>query len=556
MLTHLFIRNYVLIDDLELNLSPGLTIITGETGAGKSILLGAIGLLLGQRAETRVLFNNDTKCIIEGTFDISGYGLEELFGTEELDYSPTTIIRREITPSGKSRAFINDTPVTLELLRRITEQLVDIHSQHDSILLGNGAVQTGLLDDFAGNGQNLAAYRKAYDAYRKAEEALARLKEEAGHIRKENDYNLFLWQELADADLQPGEIGELEKELGILENASEIKSRFHAMHQLLDGQEVSALSLLNETSQVANQVNRLVPAYQALFQRFAHMLVELRDLTSEIEDIAENVEVNQERISKVSERLDVLYLLLKKHQTSDIQELIKIRDELRQKIDKFENLDTELREAVQKTESARTGMLGAGKILSQSRREAAPRFESLVTRIARELGITHAVFTAAVSDAGTPSASGPDRIEFLFSANKGLAPQPLKAVASGGEFSRLMLAFKYVVAEKKQLATLIFDEIDSGISGEIARKMGEMLRQMGRRHQLITITHLHQIAAFGNEHFYVYKDNSSDTTVSKIRRLSDSERVMELAQMIGGENPSESILANARELLEKSLESA
>ncbi len=553
MLTHLFIRNYVLIDDLELDLSPGLTIITGETGAGKSILLGAIGLLLGQRAETRVLFSNDTKCIIEGTFDISGYGLEALFAAEELDYSPTTLIRREITPAGKSRAFINDTPVTLDLLRRITGQLVDIHSQHDSILLGNGAVQTGLLDAFAGNEEKLTGYRESYEAYRKAEEALTRLKEEAGHIRKENDYNLFLWQELADADLHAGEVEELENELGILENASEIKSRFHGMHQLLDGQEVSVISLLNEASQMANQVNRLVPAYQALFQRLGNTLLELKDLTSEIEDITENVEVNEERIARVSERLDLLYLLLKKHHSDGVSELVEIRDELRQKIDKFENLDTALREAAQHMESARAQMLDAGKILSQSRKAAGPLFESLVTGIARELGITHAVFSVALSDAGVPGESGLDRLEFLFSANKGLAPQPLRAVASGGEFSRLMLAFKYVVAEKKQLATLIFDEIDSGISGEIARKMGEMLKQMGRRHQLIAITHLHQIAAFGNEHFYVYKDNSSETTVSKIKRLSDDERIRELAQMIGGRNPSESIIANARELLEKSL---
>lgn len=552
MLTHLFIRNYVLIDDLELDLSPGLTIITGETGAGKSILLGAIGLLLGQRSESRVLFSNDTKCIIEGTFDISGYKLEPLFAAEELDYSSVTIIRREITPTGKSRAFINDTPVTLDLLRRITGQLVDIHSQHDSILLGNGAVQVELLDAFAGNEQKLTGYRKAYEAYRKAEDSFARLKEEAGHIRKENDYNLFLWQELAAADLQAGEIEALENELGILENASEIKSRFHGMHQLLDGQEVSALSLLNEASQMAGQVNRLVPAYQALFQRLGNTLLELKDLTAEIEDIAENVEVNEERISRVSERLDLLYLLLKKHHSEEISELTEIRDQLRQKIDKFENLDAELREAEQHVESARALMLESGKILSQARREAAPRFENLVTGIARELGITHAVFTVALSDAGVPGGSGLDRIEFLFSANKGLAPQPLKAVASGGEFSRLMLAFKYVVAEKKQLPTLIFDEIDSGISGEIARKMGEILKQMGRRHQLIAITHLHQIAAFGNEHFYVYKDNSSDTTVSKIKRLSDGERVQELAQMIGGRNPSESVIANARELLEKS----
>ncbi|ODS79249.1 MAG: DNA repair protein RecN [Cytophagaceae bacterium SCN 52-12] len=553
MLTHLFIRNYVLIDGLELDLSPGLTIITGETGAGKSILLGAIGLLLGQRSESRVLFSNDTKCIIEGTFDISGYKLEPLFAAEELDYSAVTIIRREITPTGKSRAFINDTPVTLDLLRRITGQLVDIHSQHDSILLGNGAVQVELLDAFAGNEQKLTGYRKAYEAYRKAEESLARLKEEAGHIRKEHDYNLFLWQELAAADLQAGEIEALENELGILENASEIKSRFHGMHQLLDGQEISVLSLLNEASQMAGQVNRLVPAYEALFQRLGNTLLELKDLTSEIEDIAENVEVNEERISRVSERLDLLYLLLKKHHSEEIPELTEIRDQLRQKIDKFENLDAELREAAQHMESARALMLEAGKILSQARREAAPRFENLVTGIARELGITHAVFTVALSDAGVPGGSGLNRIEFLFSANKGLAPQPLKAVASGGEFSRLMLAFKYVVAGKKQLPTLIFDEIDSGISGEIARKMGEILKQMGRRHQLIAITHLHQIAAFGNEHLYVYKDDSSDTTVSKIKRLSDGERVQELAQMIGGRNPSESVIANARELLEKSL---
>lgn len=553
MLTHLFIRNYVLIDHLELSLSPGLTTITGETGAGKSILLGAIGLLLGQRAETRVLLAPDSKCVIEGTFDVSGYHLRELFEAEELDYAPLTIIRREIAPTGKSRAFINDTPVNLDLLRRVTEQLVDIHSQHDSILIGNSPVQTELLDAFAGNESRLDTYQQHYDAYRQAEEALRKLQEESGSIRKENDYHQYLWQELENARLRTGEMEELESELAILENASEIKAKFSSIHQYLDGGEISALSLLNETAHTLNQVNRLAPAYEALSRRLGDVLMELRDLSAEIEDVAENVEVNEQRTTEVSERLDLLYQLIKKHQAGNTGELIAIRDDLRLKINKFENLDGELQQAREKAAQAKARMLESGQKLSGSRRKAAPVFEKLVTGIARDLGITHAVFEVNLSEGSLPSAKGLDMIEFRFSANKGSAPQPLKNVASGGEFSRLMLAFKYAVAEKKQLATLIFDEIDSGISGEIARKMGEILKQMGRRHQLITITHLHQVAAFGNEHFHVYKDDTLPKTVSRIRKLSDPERVQELAQMIGGRNPSESVISNARELLEKSL---
>lgn len=552
MLTHLQIKNYVLIDSLELSLSEGLTIITGETGAGKSILLGAIGLLLGQRAETRVLYNPGAKCVIEGTFDISAYQMKDLFEAEDLDYATITQVRREIAPNGKSRAFINDTPVNLDLLKKITERLVDIHSQHDSILLGNGTVQTELLDAFGNNSKQLSDYQNAFSAWKNAEDELKRIKEEAAGIRKENDYNMYLWQELDAANLQNGELETLEGEQAILENASEIKSKFHEMYEYLDGQEVSALSILTEISHLLNQANKLAPAYQPLSQRLNDTLVELKDIAGEIEDIAEKVEVNDERIELISNRMDLLYQLIKKHQAGSTDELVAIQSELRDRIDKFENLDGSLKLANETAETAKKDMRSAGQRLSAARLSYIPAFEKFVSETARELGITHAVFKVSFTENPQPTLSGLDKIDFLFSANKGLTPQPLKNVASGGEFSRLMLAFKYAVAEKKQLATLIFDEIDTGISGEIARKMGEMLKQMGRKHQLITITHLHQIAAFGATHLYVYKDNSKDTVVSKIKKLSSQERILELAHMIGGENPSDSVMANARELLEKS----
>jgi len=552
MLTHLSIKNYLLIDNLELDLTSGLTIITGETGAGKSILLGAIGLLLGQRAETKVLFDQQSKCVIEGTFDISGYEMKDFFDAVELDYSPSTIIRREISPAGKSRAFVNDTPVTLDLLKRITEQLVDIHSQHDNILLGDGAVQVELMDAFAGNRELLTAYRSDFKAWKQAEEALENLVREAGNLSKEHDYHRYLWEELDKANLRENELEDLENELAVLENAAEIKSRFIQVYQNLEGQEFSVISLVNESMSLLNQVNRLAPAYQQFSERLSNVAVELKDLSGEIGDMADNVEINDERLSEVNERLDLLYKLIKKHQVVKVDELIQIRDELKVKIDQFENLDADLNKARSRAEAARSKMLKSGEALSKSRKSAVPSFEHLITEIVRDLGIVNAVFRIHIGDARQPGLNGTDLIEFLFSANKGMQPQPLKNVASGGEFSRLMLAFKYAVAGKKELGTLIFDEIDSGISGEVARKMGGILQQMGQRHQLLTITHLHQIAAFGKEHFYVYKDHDGDVTVSRIRKLSPEERILELAQMIGGQNPSEAVISNARELLEKS----
>lgn len=552
MLTHLSIKNYLLIDNLELDLTSGLTIITGETGAGKSILLGAIGLLLGQRAETKVLFDQQSKCVIEGTFDISGYELKDFFDAVELDYFPSTIIRREISPAGKSRAFVNDTPVTLDLLKRITEQLVDIHSQHDNILLGDGAVQVELMDAFAGNRELLTAYRSDFKAWKQAEEALENLVREAGNLSKEHDYHRYLWEELDKANLRENELEDLENELAVLENAAEIKSRFIQVYQNLEGQEFSVISLVNESMSLLNQVNRLAPAYQQFSERLSNVAVELKDLSGEIGDMADNVEINDERLSEVNERLDLLYKLIKKHQVVKVDELIQIRDELKVKIDQFENLDADLNKARSRAEGARSKMLKSGEALSKSRKSAVPSFEHLITEIVRDLGIVNAVFRIHIGDARQPGLNGTDLIEFLFSANKGMQPQPLKNVASGGEFSRLMLAFKYAVAGKKELGTLIFDEIDSGISGEVARKMGGILQQMGQRHQLLTITHLHQIAAFGKEHFYVYKDHDGDVTVSRIRKLSPEERILELAQMIGGQNPSEAVISNARELLEKS----
>ncbi|TLV01298.1 DNA repair protein RecN [Dyadobacter luticola] len=550
MLSNLLIKNYALIKQLEMSPDPGLNIITGETGAGKSIMLGAIGLLLGNRADVKALYDSTEKCVIEGTFDLTGYDLVRNFEEENLDFSEECIVRREISVAGKSRAFINDTPVNLDTLRKIGNQLLDIHSQHDSILLGNNEFQLQVLDSFADNNSILRSYESDYQAYRATSKAFEDLKNQALQLRKAFDYDQFLFQELSNASLKTGEQEELEQELTILENAVEIKEKLQLAYAYLDNPESSILDSLKNAISSLSQASRLVPAYEFLRQRGQSALIELRDLADEIDQVNSKVEVDTGRSEIIQERLDLIYTLLKKHQATSVDQLLDLEQELQAKLNVVLNLDDELASAEKKASAAKERMLKAAGNLSERRKKVTKAIEKLILDRLVELGIPNASFSVQIKEIA-PSPNGIDSVLFLFSGNKGVAPQELKQVASGGEFSRLMMVIKYILADKRKLPTIIFDEIDTGVSGEIAKKMGRMMQNMAASHQIIAITHLHQIASSGNAHYFVYKDHSSDKTVSRIKKLSVEERVQEIAQMIGGHNPSEAVLTNAREMILK-----
>lgn len=527
---------------------PGLNIITGETGAGKSIMLGAIGLLLGNRADAKSLYDSSEKCIIEGTFNLTGYDLAPNFEDENLDFSEECIVRREISAAGKSRAFINDTPVNLETLRKIGMQLLDVHSQHDSILLGNNEFQLRVVDSYAENADLLKTHQADFNAYREAVKAFDELKRQAHQLRKEFDYDQFLFQELNSAGLKADEQEKLEQELTILENAVEIKEKLQLAHAYLDNPENSALDLLKGAIGSLTQASRLVNEYDVLRQRAQSALIELRDLAEEIDQVNGNVELDSARTEVVQERLDLIYSLLKKHQVSAVSQLLDIEANLQNKLSIVMNLDEDMAAAEKKVAQTHDKMLVGAKVLSDRRRKVTKAIEKLILDRLYELGIPNASLSIQINET-PPTPSGIDSVTFLFSGNKGIVPQELKLVASGGEFSRLMMVIKYILADKRKLPTIIFDEIDTGVSGEIAKKMGKMMQNMAVNHQIIAITHLHQIASSGDAHYFVYKDHSSDRTVSRIKKLTIDERVQEIAQMIGGHNPSEAVLHNAREMI-------
>ncbi|MBB6001728.1 DNA repair protein RecN [Arcicella rosea] len=552
MLTKLQIKNYALIEHLVLTPDVALNIVTGETGAGKSIMLGALGLLLGNRADTRTLFNPNEKCVIEGEFDVSGYIIKSIFEEEELDYDEHCVIRREISPQGKTRAFVNDTPVNLETLRRVASQLMDVHSQHDNLLLGANDYQLEIVDTFTQNHDLLDTYKKDFQAFHKAQKVYEQLRIEAKESKKEFDYNSFLLDELQKIKLKAGELEVLEQELNKLENAEEVKSKLLLSAEYLNATEQSIIPLLTSTLANLNSISTFGEQYLQLKERIQSCLIELKDISVEVESEAEEVELDDEKITSIQQRLDVIYNLLQKHQVKTDVELLAIQKDLEQKVNKVLNIDEALADAKAEVEKTEKEVLISAEALSQSRLSALPIIEKQISDLLKDLGMPNASLKIE-DEIIKPSPMGINVINLLFSANKGIKPQPIKNVASGGEFSRLMLAIKYILANKRALPTIIFDEIDTGISGEVSIKVGNMMREMSRNHQLIAITHLHQIAAQGSAHYFVYKDNSSDRTVSRIRKLSNEERIMEIAQMIGGENPSKAIIENAREILGKHL---
>lgn len=548
MLTSLKISNYALIDQLAMQPSVGLSMITGETGAGKSIMLGAVGLLLGNRADTKVLLHEDKKCVVEGVFDIRTYGLQGYFEELELDYEDTCIIRREISPNGKSRSFVNDTPVLLETLKTLGEKLMDVHSQHDTLLLGEGDYQLGLVDAYARTGAERANFQQAYQEFKKAKKALSELTRQAEALKKEFDFNQFQLEELSGLALVAGEQEELESSQEILENAEDIKLKINEVLSLFQEEQFGVMQGMGQIQSSLQGLERLAQAFGTYRARFQEAWIELKDLVETLADEDSRVEVDPEKLERTRERLSKIYQLQKKHGLQSVEELMALESQLADKVFQVQQVDDQLAVAQQLCLENEKAMLAAGEILSQKRRACFPSFEKALEALLQDLGMENArvQFERLVFE---PNSSGIDRVELLFSANKGMPLQPLKKVASGGEFSRLLFAIKYLMADKMALPTLIFDEIDTGISGEVALQMVRMMQEIAKNHQVICITHLPQVAAKGEVHFFVFKDHSAEKTISKVKELTSEERVHELAKMIAGANPSAAAQASAKELL-------
>ena len=550
MLKHLLIKTYALIRELEMHPSAHLNIITGETGAGKSIMLGAVGMLLGNRADTRVLYDEETKCVVEGTFDISEYAsLKAIFEEEELEYDDETVIRREINPSGKSRAFINDTPVTLEVVRRIGNYLMDVHSQHDTLQLGTNTYQLSIIDAFAQTTAEQEHYQQEYRRMRKLQRDYERLTEEAATMRKEADYNSYLLNELQEAQLDGLNQQELEEELEKLEHAEEIKLKLTGVLQALEYSDELALNpQLHSVLVELRGVGKYAESYRQLAQRLESVVIELKDITREVEAEEAGVDIDQERIVQLQDRLSNLYKLQQKHSLQTTEELLQLRNELAGKVNRAEGLDEEIAATQKELQEAKKRVEEAGRKLSDKRKGVFTKMVKQIEELLVGLGMPEARLQID-HKLIVPTPTGQDEVNLLFTANKGMKPQPLKTVASGGEFSRLMFCVKYVLADKTALPTIVFDEIDTCISGEIALKMVRMMQQMAQGHQVISISHLPQIAAKGEAHYFVYKDNSTAKTFSRIKKLSEEERVQEIAKMIGGATPSPVAYESARELM-------
>lgn len=548
MLKHLTIKNYALIRHLELEPSASLNVVTGETGAGKSIMLGALGLLKGNRADTKVLWDENEKCVTEGVFEIKAYKLKSFFKAEDLDYSDTTIIRREISPGGKSRAFINDTPVTLDVMKKLGNLLLDVHSQHETLQLGNQDFQLRLIDAYGDNQTLVDTYTEAWKKFQQTKKEYDTLVSEADTLRQEAEYINFQLDELVKANFEAGEQEKIESELKIMEHAEDITSRLQSALSILNQSEFAARNSLSEARSHFQIIAGYAKQYDTLKQRLESVLIELDDIVAEIEQQQDSVEFDPERAEFLKERVNLLYRLLKKHRSTGIDELLTLQTELQRKANITSNLDEALETAKKVYLDSRNELISIAKKLSTARKKIFEPLSKELVKLLKELGIPDADLKIE-QESIEPAAHGADAIEILFSANKGISPRPLAQVASGGEFSRLMFCIKYVMAAKTAMPTLVLDEIDTGISGEIAIRLGELMKSMADNHQLITITHLPQIAARGDAHYFVFKDSSSKKTISNIKELDKQERVEEIAKMIGGDKPSKAALENAKELI-------
>lgn len=549
MLSRLMIKNYILIRHLEMGFEEGFSVITGETGSGKSILLGALGLILGQRADTDALLDKHEKCIIEGSFNVQGYPLDQLFLTHDLDQESVLVIRREINPAGKSRAFINDTPVALAVLKEFGERLVNIHSQHAVISLNDNNFQLSVLDSFAGLHEDVSRYKCEYIGYLKAKEQLLHLTERNGILSAERDYLEFLFAELKTSQLKSGELAILEEKLNLLRHSEEIQGNLLRSASILGDGEDNVLESISEVIKMISQIVKYNPVLKQIVERLTSNYIDLKDVASELEMIREKVEVDPQEAEVISQRLDLINRLLKKHNRKSTEELLELQDEIGAKLNSADNLSDQINTLEQELERQMTRLTSLAGTLSDHRKAAAPRFENGLTSIFHKVGMPHARFQIAFGSAEIPGRDGIDKIIFLFSANKGTELRDLSNTASGGELSRIMLGIKSMISQKNLLPTIIFDEIDSGVSGETAGKVGTILRSMGGNMQVIAITHLPQIAGKGDVHYRVVKAEEFQTAETRITRLEPDDRIEEIARMLSNEAVTTAARVTARELL-------
>lgn len=549
MLTHLSVKNYALIDSLDLDLHQGFSTITGETGAGKSIILGALSHILGRRADLKSLRDNSRKCVIEGTFQLNPSRFKPFFEREDLDFENPTIIRREITPSGKSRAFINDTPVNLDILNSLAVHLIDVHSQHQNLLLTNREFQLDLLDSFAGNTKELKAYQTEHKAYKTLLKEKERLLQLADSEVGDADYLQFLFEELEAAQLQPSEQEDLERELELIENSGEIQSRLSESLQLIDADDGGVRNYLQRMHGNLMAIKNYDPDLESLAQRLESLRIELDDIRLELEQKAGDTQFDPAEQQRMDQRLSQLISLQKKHHVDSVEALIEKKMGLEQRINDISSLEHRQEKIEGELSAQSTKLAKVADALSESRKQVIPKLESEINEVLRQLNMPHAHFSINLVSTEQYSDSGKDDVNYLFTANKGRSPELLSKVASGGEISRVMLALKAKMAQTKSLPTIIFDEIDTGVSGETAGKIGNILAGMGKLMQVISITHLPQIASLGAHHYKVFKESDDEVTRTTIIPLDENQRVEELARLLSGDKVSEAALANAKTLL-------
>ncbi len=549
MLKRLEVKNYALIQDLELQLNPGFLTVTGETGAGKSILLNALGMIQGNRANLKVILNTDKKCSVEATFDLQNYALQSFFEEFDLDYENETFIRREISPSGKSRAFINDTPVSLTTLQQLTKQLIDIHSQHDTDDIVQSSFQLDLLDHLANQMPLRQQHAEKFNRFTLLNQELQDLKKTLQELQNTQDYTTYLLEELQKAQLQSGEQKILEDELELLSHAEEIKSNLSKAIQIHTDEQIGLQTLLSELRNTLNQMASFNSAIERLAQRMESVSIETEDIISDIQNLNENIEYNPIRMEEINERLQLLYALQKKHQVSDVEGLLTVMHQLNSKTSDYSSIKERIQEKEEQRKLLLEELEQTAEKLHQKRIQHAKQLCETIEIILKQLEMPNAQLKMEIKVLDALASTGKDAIVLLFSANKGSTFHPLKKVASGGERSRLMLAIKKVMAEKQQLPTLILDEIDTGVSGKVAGKMGMIMKKMAQNIQMISVTHLPQIAAKGNQHFKVYKTEYETSTNTQVKALSPKERIQEIAQMISGNTVSKAAEEQAKELL-------
>ncbi|MCX6231703.1 MAG: DNA repair protein RecN [Bacteroidetes bacterium] len=549
MLSHLYIENYALIEKLDINLSSGFSVITGETGAGKSIIIGAVSLILGQRADTAVLLNKSTKCIVEGSFDISKIMLNDFFASNELDNENPCILRREITPNGKSRAFINDTPVNLMQLKEIGERLVDIHSQHNALTLNNSEFQMAVVDNMAGNSELLKQYTQEFRLYQELKHELADLKEKEKLANTNRDYLQFLFDELDNAALKAEEEEEITKELELQNNAEEIKTALFKTIATISQSEINVLAQLNELQSQISKIVTYHPQIKEIAVRLQSCIIELKDIGNEAETIEEKVNFDAAMLEQLTQRLDLIYRLEKKHSVNTVTELIEIYNKISDELLLIASFEDKILVTEKLLQQQYNKVKEISTTLCQKRKQIIPTIETTIKDILFNLGMETAVLKIALSETDAFSTNGINDVIFLFNANKGGELRELSKVISGGELSRLMLAIKSIISKQNMLPTVIFDEIDSGVSGDIAGKVGLIMKKMAADMQLIAITHLPQIAAKADVHYFVTKQTDDKRTLSLIKQLNGEEKIIEIAKMLSNENVTISAMENAKELM-------